>query len=119
MNRFKNKTVVVTGGNKGIGLAIAERFSAEGANLVIASIEDQVLDAATKLRDLGGSAIGVVCDVGDKDSVATLYNQAEDEFGSIDISVQNAGIITIAKVENLTEAEWDDTMKVNTKGVFL
>ena len=119
MNRFKNKTVVVTGGNKGIGLAIAERFSAEGANLVIASIEDQVLDAATKLRDLGGNAIGVVCDVGDKDSVATLYNQAEDEFGSIDISVQNAGIITIAKVENLTEAEWDDTMKVNTKGVFL
>lgn len=119
MNRFKKKTVVVTGGNKGIGFAIAERFSAEGANLVIASVEKQVVEAAEKLRDIGGSAIGIVCDVSDKDSVADLYNQAEGEFGSIDISVQNAGIITIAKVENLTETEWDDTMRVNTKGVFL
>ena len=49
----------------------------------------------------------------------TLYGTAEREFGGVDVSVQNAGIITIAKVEDLTEAEWDATMEVNTKGVFL
>lgn len=119
MNRFSGKTVVVTGGNKGIGLAIAERFAAEGANLVLASVEEQVEDAASTFRDQGANACGIVCDVTDAAAVRALYDQAEDEFGRVDISIQNAGIITIAKVEVLTEKQWDDTMDVNTKGVFL
>ena len=119
MQRFTNKTVVVTGGNKGIGYAIAERFAAEGANLVIASIESQVVEAASKLRVVGGNSIGVVCDVTDKAAVEALYDQAEEAFGQVDVSFQNAGIITIAKIEDLTEREWDETMDVNTKGVFL
>ena len=119
MSRFKGKTVVITGGNKGIGFAIAERFAAEGANLVIASVEAQVEDAAAKLRDTGANACGVLCDVTDHGAVVALYDRAEDEFGSVDVSIQNAGIITIAKIEDLTEAEWDATMDVNTKGVFL
>ena len=60
MKRFEGKTVVVTGGNKGIGFAIARRFAEEGANLVIASFEPQVEDAAAALREMGGQAIGVV-----------------------------------------------------------
>lgn len=116
MNRFEDQTVVITGGNKGIGLAIAERFAAEGANVVIASIEDDVEEVA---RRLGGHAIGVVCDVTDKAAVQDLYARAAKTFGGVDVSVQNAGIITIAKIEDLTEAEWDATMAVNTKGVFL
>lgn len=116
MNRFLGKCAVITGGNKGIGFAMAERFAAEGANVVIASIEDQVHEAAAKL---GGSAMGVVCNVADKDQVTELYNTAAKDFGGVDISVQNAGIITIAKVEDLSEKDWDDTMDVNTKGVFL
>jgi len=119
MNRFMGKTVVVTGGNKGIGFAIAEQFAAEGANLVIASVEPQVEDAAEALRDVGTSAAGVLCDVTDKDAVTALYDRAEADFGQVDISIQNAGIITIAKIEDLTEPEWDATMNVNTKGVFL
>ncbi len=116
MGRFTDKCVVITGGNKGIGYAMAERFVAEGANVVIASVEDQVLEAA---KSLGSSAKGFVCDVTNKAQVADLYDFAANLFGGIDVSVQNAGIITIAKVEDLTEREWDATMEVNTKGVFL
>lgn len=119
MMRFEDKTAVISGGNKGIGLAIAERFAREGANVVIASIEEQVMDAAKLLSGAGANALGVTCDVTDVASVRSLYDEAESKFGQIDISVQNAGIITIARVENLTESEWDATMAVNTKGVFL
>jgi meso-butanediol dehydrogenase/(S,S)-butanediol dehydrogenase/diacetyl reductase len=119
MRRFAGKTVVITGGNKGIGYAVAERFLSEGADVVIASVEKQVEAAAAGLRKSGGNVTGVVCDVTDKGAVAALYDRAEDAYGGVDISVQNAGIITIAKVEDLTEREWDDTMAVNTKGVFL
>ena len=119
MNRFKNKTVVITGGNKGIGFAMAERFASEGANLVIASIEDQVLEAAESLSTKGNKAKGFICNVTDLNQVKDLYDFAAAEFGEVDVSVQNAGIITIAKVEDLTEKEWDATMDVNTKGVFL
>ncbi len=119
MKRFTGKTVVITGGNKGIGYSIAERFAKEGANIVLASIEEQVMEAAQALCAKGAKAIGVICDVADIQSVKSLYKKAEETFGSIDISVQNAGIITIAKVEDLTEKEWDATMDVNTKGVFL
>ena len=119
MNRFEGKTVVITGGNKGIGYAIGERFAAEGADLVIASVEAQVEEAAETLAATGARVVPFVCDVTDSAAVKALYDRAEAEFGHVDISVQNAGIITIAKVEDLTEREWDATMAVNTKGVFL
>lgn len=119
MNRFTGKTVVVTGGDRGIGFAIAERFAAEGANLVIASIDPGIEAAAARLRGGGAPACGVVCDVADKAAVVALYDRAMAEFGAVDVSVQNAGIITIARVEDLTEQEWDATMAVNAKGVFL
>lgn len=119
MNRFEGKTVVITGGNKGIGLAMGKRFASEGANLVIGAIETTVDEAATELRTLGAQAVPVVCDVTDQEDVVRLYDAAEDTFGGVDVSIQNAGIITIAKVEDLTEKEWDATMEVNTKGVFL
>lgn len=116
MARFKDKCVVITGGNKGIGYAMAERFVQEGANVVIASIEEQVKEAA---KNLGLTARGFICDVTNKAQVAALYDFALEEFGHVDVSIQNAGIITIAKVEDLTEGEWDATLAVNTKGVFL
>ncbi|MEO1676997.1 MAG: SDR family oxidoreductase [Pseudomonadota bacterium] len=119
MNRFEGQTVVVTGGNKGIGFAIASRFAAEGANLVLASVDADVTEAAARLKEGGASAVGVNCDVTDKAAVAALYRLAAETYGGVDVSVQNAGIITIARIEDLTEDEWDATMAVNTKGVFL
>lgn len=119
MKRFAGKTVVVTGGNKGIGFAICRRFAEEGGNIVVASIEPQVEEAVAQLRETGANAVAVMCDVTDKKAVRALYDMAESSFGSVDVSVQNAGIITIARIEDLTEGEWDATMAVNTKGVFL
>ncbi|MFK7764632.1 MAG: SDR family NAD(P)-dependent oxidoreductase [Roseobacter sp.] len=119
MSRFSGKTVVITGGNKGIGYAVAERFIAEGANLVIASIEEQVHEAAVSLAKGNAQVKGFVCDVSNAEQVKSLYAFSAAEFGGVDVSFQNAGIITIAKVEDLSEAAWDATMDVNTKGVFL
>ena len=119
MQRFKNQTAVVTGGNKGIGLAIAKRLAAEGANVVLPSNDPDVVDVAGTLVNEGEKALGICCDVSDQKAVQALYEQVINTFGQLDISVQNAGIITIAKVEDLTEQEWEATMDVNTKGVFL
>lgn len=120
MNRFTDKTVVVTGGNRGIGLALSKRFLDEGANVVISSIEESVHDAAEQLKQAtGGNVRSVVCDVTKIKEVKDLYAYTDKEFGSVDVSIQNAGVITIATVEDLTEQEWDSIMDVNTKGVFL
>ncbi|MEP0322684.1 SDR family NAD(P)-dependent oxidoreductase [Bauldia litoralis] len=119
MKRFEGKTVVVTGGNKGIGLAVAERFAREGANIVVGAIETDCDKAAEQLKQHGGRAVAIVCDVTRKPDVVALYDAADLHFGGVDVSIQNAGIITIAKIEDLTEKDWDATIAVNTKGVFL
>jgi len=117
--RFHDKTVVITGGSRGIGAAIAKRFAAEGAAVLLAANEPQVTTVAEAIIASGGKAAGFVLDVTDKKQVAALYDEAERKFGGVDVSIQNAGVITIARIEDMTEAEWDKIMDVNTKGVFL
>ena len=119
LSRFAGKSVVVTGASRGIGAAIAHRFAREGAAVMVSANESRVEDVVAAITEEGGKAAGFVGDVADKTSVIALYDAAEAEFGRVDISIQNAGVITIAQVENLTEAEWDKVMDVNTKGVFL
>ena len=119
MSRFEGKTVVITGGSRGIGAAIARRFAREGAAVVVSANEAQVVTVAEEIRTSGGKAHAVHADVTDKSSVVALYDEAERVFGGVDVSVQNAGVITIARIEAMTEAEWDKVMAVNTKGVFL
>jgi meso-butanediol dehydrogenase/(S,S)-butanediol dehydrogenase/diacetyl reductase len=119
MKRFENKTVVITGGSRGIGAAIAKRFAREGANLVVSANEESVHAVAEEIKGGGGNAISFVGDVTDKASVKALFDAAEKAYGLVDVSIQNAGVITIARIEDMTEGEWDDVMAVNTKGVFL
>lgn len=119
IRRFTNKVVVVTGGSRGIGLGIAERFAREGAKVCLCANEKRVFDAAAQLRESGFNAIAVEADVTDKAEVKALYDEVAAKLGEVDVSVQNAGVITIAKLQDLTEEEWDKILAVNTKGVFL
>ncbi|GGE10509.1 SDR family oxidoreductase [Aureimonas endophytica] len=118
MRRFETKTVVITGGSRGIGAAIARRFAREGANVMVSANEDASATVDAIVKD-GGRAAQFTADVTDKAQVAALYDAAEAEFGGVDVSIQNAGVITIAKVEDLTIEEWRKVLEVNTTGVFL
>ncbi|HET9523697.1 MAG TPA: 3-oxoacyl-ACP reductase FabG [Terrimicrobiaceae bacterium] len=119
MKRFEERTVVITGASRGIGKGIAKRFADEGASLVLAANEPSVDAVAEEFRAAGAKAISYVCDVTNKAEVNGLYDQALSKFGKIDVSIQNAGVITIARIEELPEKDWDKIMAVNTKGVFL
>jgi meso-butanediol dehydrogenase / (S,S)-butanediol dehydrogenase / diacetyl reductase len=119
MKRFEEISVLITGASRGIGKGIAKRFAEEGADLTLSANEESVQKVAEELKTLGIDAISVVCDVTQKAEVERLYDRALAEFGKIDVSIQNAGVITIARIEELSENDWDRVMAVNTKGVFL
>jgi len=119
MKRFEGKVALVTGGSRGIGQAIAERFAAEGARVCLAANEDSVHATAEAMRRAGATVLSLVVDVTRKEQVQAMYERVAHELGEVDISVQNAGVITVARLEDMTEQEWDKVLAVNTKGVFL
>jgi meso-butanediol dehydrogenase/(S,S)-butanediol dehydrogenase/diacetyl reductase len=119
LHRFQDKTVIVAGASRGIGRGIALRFAREGANLVLCANEDRVNDVAAEVKALGRRAVPIVADVRVKQQVEDLFDQAVQQFGRVDVSVHNAGVITIARIEDLPEEDWDLVLDVNTKGVFL
>jgi meso-butanediol dehydrogenase/(S,S)-butanediol dehydrogenase/diacetyl reductase len=119
LHRFEGKVVVITGASRGIGEGIALRFAEEGANVVVAANEDRVNDVVKKIEAMGRKALPYVLDVTKIDEVRALYAKTMEVFGRVDVSIQNAGVITIKNFDKLTEQEWDLVMDVNTKGVFL
>ncbi|STV40298.1 3-oxoacyl-ACP reductase [Klebsiella pneumoniae] len=93
---FQNKTVVITGACRGIGAGIAERFARDGANLVMVSNAERVHETAETLRQrYQADILSLQVDVTDEAQVQSLYEQAAARFGTIDVSIQNAGVITI------------------------
>ena len=115
--RLADKVAIVTGGAHGIGLAIARRYVAEGARVVIADVDAAA--GATEAQALGAHCRFVATDVGDARAVEHLVEQTVAAFGHLDILVNNAGIIHAADFLDLTEADFDRVLRVNLKGAFL
>jgi NAD(P)-dependent dehydrogenase (short-subunit alcohol dehydrogenase family) len=115
------RTVVVTGGTRGIGFALAEGFLLAGARVVVASRKaDACEQAAAHLRGLGGHAIGVPTHLGDIDSLATLVARTVEEFGGIDVVVNNAANALAQPLGEMTPEAWAKSYDVNLRGpVFL
>jgi NAD(P)-dependent dehydrogenase (short-subunit alcohol dehydrogenase family) len=114
--KLESQIAIVTGGARGIGLAIARRFLAEGARVVIADIDaDEGKAAAAKL---GASCRFVRADVGDARDVQAIVAETA-AFGGLDILVNNAGVAHTAEFLDLAEADFDRVLRVNLKGAFL
>ena len=118
-SRFKKKVVLITGASKGIGEAIALRFAKEGADLELTDIEERALEVAERARETGSRVLMKVADISDREQIASLFNLIEDEFHRLDVSIQNAGMIRISKLDEISEDDWNRVMAVNCTGVFL
>jgi 3-oxoacyl-[acyl-carrier protein] reductase len=117
MGLVEGKVAVVTGAAQGIGLAIAERLSAEGAAVVISDIDGARCEEAA--AGLPGKAIGVACDVTSPEQVDALVTRAREEFGSLDIMVNNAGITRDATMKKMEVEDFDAVIAVHLKGTWL
>lgn len=117
MTMLTNKTAIITGASRGIGFACAKRFIAEGANVVLADIVDDIGEAAA--RSLGDKARYRHCDVRNKAEIETLVDYTCNQYGRVDTVIANAGIVHVADILELEEADFDRVIAVNLKGVFL
>ncbi len=118
MDTFTGKVAVVTGAASGIGLAMAERFAAEGMAVVLADVEQDALDRATAtVAEIGSDAIGVRTDVSDPAAVERLVERAVDTFGAINILCNNAGVIRSGTAWEQSEDDWTWMLGVNLLGV--
>lgn len=114
---LNDKTAVITGAARGIGLACARRFVEEGANVVLSDIDDEAGQAAAAL--LGERAVYRRCDVCHKPEVEALLDYARDRYGRVDTVIANAGIVHAADILELEEKDFDRVIDINLKGVFL
>ena len=118
--RLDGKVAVVTGSAQGLGRACAQCMAAEGAKIIVSDVNAEGGElAAAAIRDAGGEARFIACDVGDKAQVEALIAGAVAAYGRLDTVVANAGIVKFADFLELEEDDFDAVLRVNLKGVFL
>jgi len=111
---LRGKTVLITGGSRGLGLVLARLFSDEGANLAICARDEADLErAAVELRERGAPVLAVPCDVTDRDQVQEMVGAVRTRFGRIDVLVNNAGVIQAGPMEVMTLADYEEAMNIH------
>jgi citronellol/citronellal dehydrogenase len=124
---LKSKTMFISGGSRGIGLAIALRAARDGANIIIAAktaephpkLPGTIYTAADEIRAAGGEALAVVCDIRSEEQVEDAVRAGVERFGGIDICVNNASAISLEPTTRTTMRRFDLMQQVNTRGTFL
>ncbi len=123
---FQNKTILITGGTRGIGKAIGLRLAKEGANIVIAakSVEENpklggtIFSAAAEMEAAGGKALAVQCDIRFEDQVQNVVEKAVACFGGIDVLINNASAISLTSTEQTEPKRFDLMHSINVRGTF-
>ena len=120
MNLLKGKNVIITGGSRGIGKGIAEKFAQNGANIAFTNIEmsDESIELSKNLEKLGVKAKAYVSNAADFEAAQKLADDVINDFGSIDVLVNNAGITKDNLLMRMSEADFETVMKVNMNSVF-
>ena len=123
---FKNKTVIITGGTRGIGKAMGLKLAAEGANIVIAakSVEENpklggtIFSAAAEMEAAGGKALAVQCDIRYEEQIQNVVDKTVESFGGIDILINNASAISLTTTEQTEVKRFDLMHSINVRGTF-
>lgn len=124
---LQGKKIFITGGSRGIGLAIALRAARDGALIAIAAktaepnpkLPGTIYTAAEEIKAAGGTALAIQCDLRDENQIAAAMAQAADEFGGIDILINNASAINLTRTEETPAKRFDLMFDVNVRGTFL
>lgn len=117
MNYLQNKTAIITGASSGLGAASARALSEKGVRIVAAALDQQGLDAiVSELKSKGGEAVGRVSDVTNPEDMKALAQFAQDSFGSVDILINNAGLMLFSNWVDLATDDWEKMINVNIKG---
>jgi len=116
-----SRVALVTGGSRGIGRAIAARLAADGHRVVVnfSSSPEAAASVVEEIRSAGGEAVAVAADVSDADAVANLMGQVGEEFGPVEILVNNAGVTRDGLLARMGSDDWDRVMEVNLRSVYL
>lgn len=125
--QFRNRTVFISGGSRGIGKAIALRLAGEGANIILAAktvkphpkLEGTIYTAASEIEAAGGRALPVPCDIRFEDQISHAVSEGAKTFGGIDIVINNASAIALTNTENTEIKKFDLMFDINVRGAFL
>jgi 3-oxoacyl-[acyl-carrier protein] reductase len=114
------RVAIVTGGSRGIGLAVASLLAEDGAAVVISGRDaSRLARASNEIEALGGTVLGVVADAASRADVDRLVDTAKERFSRIDILVNNAGMTRDGLLLRMKDADWDEVLQVNLRGAFL
>ncbi|HET8562414.1 MAG TPA: SDR family NAD(P)-dependent oxidoreductase, partial [Candidatus Binatia bacterium] len=120
MGKLEGQVAIVTGGSRGIGRAVALAFAREGARVAITAAHDRVAlhEVEREISLLGVEALGFLADVTRRAEIDRTIKMIVDQWDRIDVLVNNAGIISPAPLETISEEQWDKTVAVHLKGTF-